>query len=318
MEFKNHIEYLESESNKTKKFLVYKENYLEFIKDNWFSFNKNGYSKLTPYKFQENIIKEIQKNKTVDVIAHSRQMGISGLLCAYIACYLIMNSEKNVVIMSYNLESSINLLNKVKLILNSYVLNGIFDLNNDLIIDNKKTLCLKNGCRVSAMPANCTSLKGRNTDLLFIDNAAFIKNLDDILNLSIPTMSCRQETKILISSTPFDESYFNKIALDLKEYPRDDSTISNIPWDLHPERNLLWFNNESKRLGYRQNYIDSELNCIIKYKQKSNKDKTISLRLPFDLHQKIKLKIGEEKSLSDYIRNLIDNDLADPLKTTII
>jgi predicted DNA binding CopG/RHH family protein len=78
---------------------------------------------------------------------------------------------------------------------------------------------------------------------------------------------------------------------------------------LHPQRDEKWFSKMCETLNFKPNSIDQELNCIINYKEKSSKDKTISLRIPFDTLRSIKSKIGDELSISDYIRSLIDKDL---------
>jgi predicted DNA binding CopG/RHH family protein len=117
-------------------------------------------------------------------------------------------------------------------------------------------------------------------------------------------MSAVKDTKIILASCPYDDSYFNKLAIEWTEANRQV-----IPWNLHPQRDEKWFSKMCETLNFKPNSIDQELNCIINYKEKSSKDKTISLRIPFDTLRSIKSKIGDELSISDYIRSLIDKDL---------
>lgn len=297
------LDYLNSESESIKQYLIYKNDFLAFAKNQNFALTYKGVGKLKLYKFQEDILKSIIDSK-VDIIAHSRQMGISQIFALYIAWFVLFNYEKNVFIMSNDTQMAVHLLERVKFILRNYTVNGIFNFDSEIIKDNKKSFSLKNGCSVEIASSE-NSFKGKQKHLCFIDNAAFIKNLESITNSVFCEMSAIKDTKLIIASCPYDDSYFNKLAIEWTEANRQV-----IPWNLHPQRDEEWFNKMCKTLNFEINAMDQELNCIINYKEKSSKDKTISLRIPFDKFRAIKTKIGDELSISDYIRSLIEKDLS--------
>jgi hypothetical protein len=84
--------------------------------------------------------------------------------------------------------------------------------------------------------------------------------------------------------------------------------LLQLTWDMHPKIDKAWYDQQCLMMNHNQKMIDTELNCIINYKDKSSNDKTISLRMSRDLHRKVQIKIGDN-SLSDYIRGLIEKDL---------
>lgn len=299
-----------------RKHLQYKEDPLLFIQEQWFGISSEGwqYKNMTPFKYQESIIEEFHA-LPVTFIASSRQMGITALMCAYIAWYAIFNEEKNILIISHNSDGAQNVLNRVKVILEHYKVEGVFEFKKDCLINNKREIGLSNGCRIKARGANIDTGKGEGIDFLFADQVAFMKDFEHIWMATIMILSFKKNYKAVIASTPNNNSHFNKMCLDIKnKYSVDSSDSKNIPhlielkWNMHPKRDMAWYNHQCQMLNYNKEAIDQELDCVINYKDKSSNDKTISLRIPSDLHKKIKIKIGDD-SLSDYIRGLIEKDL---------
>jgi len=299
-----------------KKHMQYKEDPLLFINENWFGMNSEGwqYKKITPFKYQESIIEEINA-LPVTFIASSRQMGITNLMCAYIAWYAIFNQDKTILIISHNSDGAQRTLKNIKTILESYIVKGVFDFEDDCLINNKKEIGLSNGCKIKSKGYTADAGKGEGIDLLFIDQAALMKDFEHIwaalsMNLAM------KNSKAIIASTPNDNSYFNKMYIDIENKHSDSSDDSKrmphlikLNWDMHPKKDKAWYNHQCLMMNNNQKLIDEELNCVINYKDKSTNDKTISLRIPVSLHRKVQIKIGEA-SLSDYIRNLIEKDLA--------
>lgn len=312
----NHLNHLFSDENKIKKHLEYKENPLMFINEQWFGMSSENWQlqKITPFKYQESIIEEIHfLPKTF--IASSRQMGITSLMCAYIAWYAIFNHDKTILIISPNLNGAQNILKNIKTILEHYKVNNIFDFDKDCLVNNKKELVLSNGCKIKARGASVDAGKGEAIHLLYVDQAAFMKNFEAIWMSIGMCLSALKDSKAIVASTPNDDSFFNKICLDIKSRYSDESEYSNkmphllqLTWDMHPKRDKAWYDNQCRMVNNNKVLIDQELNCIINYKDKSSNDKTISLRISSDLLRKIKLMIGDD-SLSDYVRGLIEKDL---------
>lgn len=294
------------------KHIQYRESPILFIQEQWVGINMNHsfkVDKISPYAYQENIIREIE-DSPFTLIASSRQMGISSLLDAYIAWYAIFNPDKTILIVCNNSESSMHHLKRIKLILNNYKVDGLFDFEKDCEKDNKKEIKLSNGSRIIAGSPTADACKGYEINLMVFDNAAYIKNLENIYLSCCLNVYNIKNGRIIMSSSPCDNSFFNKLALEIKNTEKDTKDkLLEIKWDLHPKRTKDWYDAMCNQINYNQSQIDQELDCVINYKDKSSKDKTISLRIPHKLYKEIKIKIGEEGSVSDYIRNIIEKDL---------
>ena len=299
-----------------KNHLKYKNDPLRFIKEQWVGMSSEGwqYKKIVPFKYQESIIEEINA-LPVTFIASSRQMGITTLMCAYIAWYALFNKDKTILIISNNSNGASHTLKLIKTILEAYSVKGVFNFDDDCLINNKKEIGLSNGCNIKAKGYTSDSVRAEEPDLLFIDQAAFMKDFETLW-MGIGMSLAKGKTKAIVVSTPNDNSYFNKICIDIKNRYSDESEYSNkmphllqLAWDMHPKRDKAWYDHQCLMFNHNKEMIDQELDCIINYKDKSSNDKTISLRIPVSLHRKVKIKIGEA-SLSDYIRNLIEKDLA--------
>jgi hypothetical protein len=312
----NHMNDTFDEMSQLKKHMQYKEDPLLFINEHWFGMSSEGwqYKKITPFKYQESIIEEINI-LPMTFIASSRQMGITNLMCAYIAWYTIFNQDKTILIISHNSDGAQRTLKNIKTILESYIIKGVFDFEEDCLINNKKEIGLSNGCKIKAKGASVDACKGEGIDFLFIDQAAFMKDFENLWMAVGITLSCNKNSKAVIASTPNDNSYFNKMCIDIcnkysdeSEYPNRMPHLLRLTWDMHPKRDKAWYDNQCLMMNHNQKLIGEELDCIINYKDKSTNDKTISLRITGDLHRKVQIKIGND-SLSDYIRGLIEKDL---------
>lgn len=307
----NHLNEMFGGMSDARKHLHYKEDPLLFIQEKWIGLNSKSWNiaKIDLFPYQETIINKITATPFT-LIASSRQMGISTLIDAYIAWYALFNTEKEILIVSNNSATSIEHLERIKLILMNYKVDGIFDFDKDCKTNNKKEVVLSNGCRIIATSPSADAGRGYGIDLLFFDNAAYIKHLEDIYIASAMAVSSRKGSKIIMASSASDNSFFNKLALKIRNNDEENSysKLLEIKWDMHPQRTNEWYDEMCRSLGYDQSKIDQELDCVINYKDKSNKDKTISLRLPYELYKQIKIKIGED-SVSDYIRNLIEKGL---------
>ena len=281
----------------------YMENPALFMRQNWIGYDVESFkmSKIQPRGYQLKAIDSIHKNK-ISTIASSRQMGGTSMVSLYIAWYVLFNEKKEVLIMSQNSESGRRVLELIKAILINYSVGGVFNFRDNVTKNNKTELELDNGTRIKIKSPLADAGKGCKLDLLFIDNAAFIKNLSDIyMALGMTVVDGR----IIIMSTPCDDSDFNLLALNGKE----NESINYIEWNWKKLYTKEWYDNMCKQLNFDQNIIDTELDCVINHKEKTNKDKTISLRIDAGTYNKMKIKAGE-LSISDYLRYLIDHDLS--------
>jgi hypothetical protein len=295
-----------------KRHLEYKEDFLLFAKNEANILTPFGVKKVELYDFQLDLLESI-KDTFFDLIVQSRQMGVTNLLALYISWVAIFDHDKEIAILSHNKATSDRILAFVRTILNSYSCKEFFDYENMITKDCKSEFKLTNGNSVRSIPSSVSSFKGRQIDILVVDNAAYIKNLSTLMETVTPVIFALKDSKLIISSSPKKNSHFNKMVLHYEEDKsiKEDKKISlnYLSWNLHPNRDKEWFEKQCIILGLRQELINEELNCVVTSDEHEQKNKTISLRLTNKWLIDIKTKIGDELSISDYIRSLIEKDL---------
>jgi hypothetical protein len=279
-------------------------------------FENKRHKNVTPFDYQIEFIRNIH-NIDKNIIVKSRQMHVSSMMALYIAWYVIFNYDKNVVIISHSSESTKNILEQIKFILISYSADNF-------VTNNKTELRLKNGCRIQAIGPYRDAGRGCAIDFLYIDEAAFIKNFEEIymgLGMSISSI---KGAKFVMASTPKDNSMFNKLFLGAGENSYFNPI--RLHWSIHPVYSIgitedddkespfqytsPWFEeffNNKYRFDISQ--VEQELDCVVRYQDETNKTKTISLRVDGDLYKKIQGRLNPGESTSDYIRGLIEKDL---------
>lgn len=303
----------------------YENNPELFMQERWMSYNpftlNNPFSYLEPYDFQVDFIENIHKSD-LSLISKTRQMHVSSMMSLYISWYMLFNPNREIGIIAPNTQSAGNILEKIKIILQNYSVvdecggklnNTLFNFEKDCIVNNKKELKLKNNSCVRLIrPA---SARGMRLDFIFVDEAAFIKNMEEIWK----TISIHTWGKKVIASTPKDNSYFNELFL------QSNCNKISLHWSSHPEysknmkRNLMdfdfpltspWFQEQCKNLNNNKDFIKQEIEGVVRFEKSVNKVKAISLRIEDEIYQKLNYKLGDNESYSDYIRNLIKKDLS--------
>jgi len=254
---------------------------------------------ITLYDYQKSLLDDFDTYKYL-IVKHSRQMGITTLLTLKIANFLINNTDehKTILFISNKLDLSYDMVKKVIALLSFYYIDIPF------VIDNKRTIKLKNGNTFKIVSPTTDGLRGIQTNTLIIDNAADINNLNDLLGAFLPM--CNKV--ILTSGNNINPNFFNKLFIN----DNDNVYVKRkVLWNLRPEFNSIrWYEDIKKMMG-DDKLFDSEVNLIdcndcITVK----KDRTISIRLNEELITKVSMKlINDDISLSDYIRTLIINDL---------
>ena len=296
-----------------------------FMKERWLAFDvfeTKAIKTIKPFEYQLEFIRNIH-NINNNIVVKSRQMHVSSMMALYIAWYVIFNQEKSVFILSESSDSSRRILDQIRIILQDYSVNGVFHWQDDFITNNRTELVLKNGCRIKAAAPSIDAGRGWAPDFCYIDEAAFIKNFEQIYAGFGMSMSARKNTKFVLASTPYDNSLFNKLFLNAG----GDSFFNPIRlhWSIHPVYSIgitedrvrespfqyssPWFREMCNRLRESTNKIEQELECVVRYKDETNKIKTISLRVDSDFYKSIQNRLQPGESISDYIRSLIEKDL---------
>lgn len=284
--------------------IKYSKKPIEFLRDNWIDIKNGNLKRITPYEFQEKIITDTEENK-INIIASCRQSGLSSLIDVYIAWKLIFGSDENILITSHNLQAAILHIDRIRNILYNYASDSMLDYK--CFRNNKKEIIIGNN-RVTCKAAS-RGVIGDSYSLIFIDNAGFIDELESIYKSIIPCILAIKNSKLIIASSANKNSFFNKLAIEIKDNEKSNFKLTQIKWNDMPSRDQQWLEEQKLILGNNQDIIDQELNCVLTFEERTVKDKYIGLRVPEELFQKITTKIKKTLSMSDYLRGLIEKDI---------
>lgn len=196
------------------------------------------------YPYQEELINHAQENDRV-VILKSRQLGISTLSAGYSLWMMLFHTDKNILVVAIDQNTSKNLVTKV---------NVMFEnlpswLKMKTTEKNKLSLRLSNGSQIKAVASSGTSGRSEALSLVIIDEAAFVDNAEELWASLQQTLSTGG--KGIILSTPNGTgNFFHKIWVASEE-GRNQFITKRLPWQVHPERTQEWRDRQDVELGLR-------------------------------------------------------------------
>lgn len=199
------------------------------------------------YNYQEKALETFQiKDRTI--VLKGRQIGLSTVVACYSLWMMIFHKDKNVLVIATKQDTAKNLITKVRF---------AFDnlppwLQVPCIENNKLSLRFKNGSQIKASSSSGDAGRSEAVSLLVLDEAAFIKNADDIWTAAQATLSTGG--KAIIISTPngignfFYEKYIEGV--EYKDKDRDGVFYPiKLDWSVHPERDAKWRETQGQILG---------------------------------------------------------------------
>jgi len=196
------------------------------------------------YPFQEDTLKSFHDWRYL-MILKSRQLGITTLVAAYSLWMMIFNEDKNILVISIKQEISKEIITKVRFA-NEHLPSW---LKVKETTNNFLSLRLANGSMVAATSSAKDAGRSKALSLLILDEAAFIDDAEQIWTSAYNTLSTGGRAIIL--STPNGVgNWFHRMWVGAEKKKNDFKTLS-LKWDLHPERNQDWRDEQTKQLGVR-------------------------------------------------------------------
>lgn len=210
------------------------------------------------YPFQETTLREIMMNDYT-IILKSRQLGISTLCAGYSLWLMLFQSDKNVLAIATKTDVAKNLVAKVRLMydwlpvwLKQVSLINEGEDNGDkkgTTEKNKLSLALSNGSGIRAVSSASDSGRSLSTSLLIIDEAAFIRNIDELWSAIQPTLSTGGRCIALSTPNGIGDWYH-------KEYTKAEEGKGKfkpikLKWNVHPERDEKWRQEQEELLGQK-------------------------------------------------------------------
>lgn len=204
------------------------------------------------YPFQDDCVRSFEQNR-FNIILKSRQLGLSTVTAAYAVWYAIFKKDKNILVIATKLPTAMNFIKKVKTILDG--------LPKWLVLTKyeptKQSIPFANGSCITAIPTSPDAGRSEALSLLIVDEAAFIRDFEDIWTGLYPTISTGGSAIIISTPNGVGGTYY-KLWTDATSQQNDFNTI-NLPWWVHPEHDQSWFDKESK--GFSKKRISQEFLC---------------------------------------------------------
>jgi intein/homing endonuclease len=196
------------------------------------------------FPFQEDAMQHFHDDRFL-LILKSRQLGITTLVAAYSLWLSIFNSDKSILIISIKQEVSKEIVTKVRFA-NEHLPSW---LKVKETTNNHMSLRFENGSQVAATSSSRDAGRSKALSLLIIDEAAFIDEAEDIWTSCFNTLSTGGRAIVL--STPNGVgNWFHKMWVNAEKKKNDFKTLK-LPWQLHPERNQHWRDEQTKQLGVK-------------------------------------------------------------------
>lgn len=206
------------------------------------------------YSFQDDCVRDFIAHR-FNIVVKSRQLGLSTIAAAYALWLAIFHKDKNILVIATKLPTAVNFIKKVKFMLAS--------LPPWLILsdyrDTQQSLVFSNGSEIKAIPTSDDAGRSEALSLLIVDEAAIIKNFDDIWAGLYPTLSTGGSA-ILISTPKGVGGMYYKIYADAVAGVNNFNPIK-LPWQVHPERDEDWFKEDSKQFAGDLKKIGQEYLC---------------------------------------------------------
>ena len=205
------------------------------------------------YKFQDECLDQFEQHR-FNVILKSRQLGISTLAAAYALWLALFYKDKAILIIATKLAVAQNFIKKVKVMLQNL---PTWLVMPSVRSDTKQVIEFSNGSSVKAIPTSEDAGRSEALTLLIVDEAAFIGNFDELWTGLYPTLSTGGRAIVLSTPNGVGGQY-HKLYVEGESGLNEFNAIK-LPWDVHPERDQSWFDNESKNMTRKQ--VAQELLC---------------------------------------------------------
>ena len=213
----------------------------------------HGLISFNTYNFQDSLLGDFNDYR-FNVILKARQLGISTITAGYIVWMMLYHRDKAVLVMATKFATAGNLVGKVKKIMKNLP-DWIRIANID--IDNRTSFILSNGSSIKAASTSGDAGRSEALSLLVLDEAAHIEGLEELWTGLYPTLSTGGRC-IALSTPNGVGNWFHKACVGA-ETKTNDFNLTTLMWDVHPDRDLKWFQKETRNMSKRQ--IAQELEC---------------------------------------------------------
>jgi hypothetical protein len=205
------------------------------------------------FPFQDDCVKDFNDHR-FNIVLKSRQLGLSTLAAAYAVWQACFYKEKNILIIATKLAVAQNFIRKVKTYIKSM---PHWLLIPQITANNKQQVEFSNGSQIKAVPTSEDAGRSEALSLLIVDEAAFVRNFDELWMGLYPTLSTGGRA-ILLSTPNGVGGQYHELYVKAERKENEFNAIK-LMWDVHPERGDDWFQQETKNMSKKQ--VAQELLC---------------------------------------------------------
>lgn len=204
------------------------------------------------YNFQDDVIDCMLKHR-FNIVLKSRQLGLSTITAAYAVWLAIFYKDKNILIIATKKETAINLVKKIKFAIQNLPQWLLLPSYTETMTDIR----FSNGSSIKAIPTSPDAGRSEALSLLIVDEAAFIRDFEQIWTGLYPTLTTGGNAIVLSTPNGVGGMYY-KLWTDAEAKQNDFNTI-RLPWYVHPEHDQVWFDKETRGLPKRK--VSQEYLC---------------------------------------------------------
>ncbi len=214
---------------------------------------KRGTIPFKTYPFQDDCLKAFRKH-AFNIVLKSRQLGLSTIIAAFAVWTALFRRDKNILVIATKLSTAKNFIKKVVKILDN--LPPWMRLCN--YEKSQQEVRFDNGSVIKAVPTTDDAGRSEALSLLIVDEAAFVRNFEEIWSALFPTLS--EGGSAIVLSTPNGVGgQYHDLWLGAEDggFGEDDEGSNGfhpirLPWQVHPEHGEEYFEKMSRKLGPRK------------------------------------------------------------------
>lgn len=211
------------------------------------------------FPYQDECIESFLKNRFT-IVNKSRQLGLSTVSAAYCLWQALFRRDQCIIVIATKLEVAKNFISKVKIMFDSLPAWLVVPVLN---AESVKYLKFSNNSQIIAIPTSADAGRSYAITFLVIDEAAHIENFPELWTGLLPTLSATKGKAVLISSPLGVGSLYHQIWQGAVEGTNGFHPIE-LPWQVRPDRDEAWFQQEIKSANNDMRLIAQEYLCLEK------------------------------------------------------
>jgi len=208
------------------------------------------------FPYQDDCINAFQEHRFT-IVNKSRQLGLSTVSAAFSLWLALFRRDQCIVVIATKLEVAKNFISKVKLMFDSL---PEWLVVPSLAAESVKYLKFTNNSQIIAIPTSADAGRSYAITFLVIDEAAHIENFEELWTGLLPTLSATKGKAVLISSPLGVGTLYHQIWQGAVDGTNDFKAIE-LPWQVRPDRDEAWFQQEIRNANNNMRLISQEYLC---------------------------------------------------------